>query len=304
MSFSLSFAQVTRAAPWPARYGHACVAWQGRLWLLGGTETCDEGRQLRDVWSSSDGLHWECMTEHASWPPRWAHAVFACGDRLVLIGGLDSVNPIHNLADIWTTCDGANWTQASAPAPWLPRHVWATAVAPEALWIIGGATSGQLYHNDVWRSDDGCAWRETDVVGPRFSPRKNHAAAVLGDGVYVLGGSVLDASAPHGARYVNDVWRSADGAAWDLVCERAPWRPRCFHHLLSWSDSLWLSGGNFGGADYSDAIWRSPDGANWDLISHFPWPRRHAETMTLWRGRVWVMGGTSTSHGTTAHNDI
>ncbi len=304
MQPSPSFDCVAHAATWSPRYGHACVAWQDRLWLLGGTETCDAGRQCNDVWSSADGLDWTRVTGAAPWAPRWGHAVFAIGGAMVLIGGLDSVSPIHNCADIWITHDGADWTLISERAPWTPRHVWATATTEQAIWLIGGATDGQLYHNDVWRATDGRTWSDAEAQVPRFAPRKCHAAAALGETLWVAGGSVRDADAPHGARYVNDVWRSADGSNWQLVKAHAPWRPRCFHHLLACHSALWLVGGNFGGAVYSDEIWRSTDGAHWQQAGHFPWEPRHAETMTIFRDRVWVMGGTSTSRGTSAHNDV
>ena len=60
--------------------------------------------------------------------------------------------------------------------------------------------------------------------------RAGLSAEVLGDHIYVFGGSQNDDSSIIGAGgparlYYNDVWRSADGIEWEQMTDAAPWEP-------------------------------------------------------------------------------
>lgn len=44
---------------WPARAGHACLAFQNKLWVMGGYTNTG---LLNDVWSSPDGVYWTQVT--------------------------------------------------------------------------------------------------------------------------------------------------------------------------------------------------------------------------------------------------
>src|SRR5262249_5746832 len=131
----LKYQQVLERAPWPARYGLGMVVFHDRLWVLGGTRTWRNGDQLNDVWSSEDGRHWRQELKSAPWQPRWVHATFAFADALWVIGGLASVDPIRNLNDIWSSPDGKKWTREVADAPWPARHVWATTIHQDRLYL-------------------------------------------------------------------------------------------------------------------------------------------------------------------------
>ena len=74
----------TAAAPWAAREAAAGVVFQGRLLVLGGVReyfTNTEGDLLNDVWASSDGKEWECLTPRAPWAGRAYHQVAASTSR-------------------------------------------------------------------------------------------------------------------------------------------------------------------------------------------------------------------------------
>ena len=63
-------------APWSPRAYHAAVVHDGKIWVLGGGNYVPRYQALNDVWCSSDGVHWERVTEHAPWAPRiWFSAV-------------------------------------------------------------------------------------------------------------------------------------------------------------------------------------------------------------------------------------
>ena len=63
-------------AEWSPRLASALVEFQGKMWLLGGTENYyfgDASSVKNDVWCSGDGVHWECVTNSAGWAPRAYH---------------------------------------------------------------------------------------------------------------------------------------------------------------------------------------------------------------------------------------
>ena len=57
---------VTATAPWSGRSGHQSVAFDNKMWVIGGNYT-------NDVWSSPDGSNWTQVTAHAAWSERTGH---------------------------------------------------------------------------------------------------------------------------------------------------------------------------------------------------------------------------------------
>ena len=268
---------------------------------MGGTRTLHDGSQLNDVWSTDDGDHWRQELASAPWQPRWCSALFAFADKLWLIGGLASVEPIHNLNDIWSSPDGKRWKREPAEAPWTARHVWAAAGHRGRIYLLGGATDGSHYYQDVLWSEDGVHWRSEAVVGPWFEKRKNLAAASHRDRLFLGGGSSIHPS----PRLLNDVWASRDGAHWTCVTSRAPWSARNVHVFLSYRDKLWLVGGEMGSAHYTNDLWSTRDGESWVREADgLTWLGRHSAGTVVFKDKVWVFGGTSTSTGTSSRNDV
>ena len=53
---------------WSKRSSHVMLEHNGALLVLGGYG--DDGSVLNDVWRTSDGMTWSCITEAADWSPR------------------------------------------------------------------------------------------------------------------------------------------------------------------------------------------------------------------------------------------
>ena len=70
--------------------------------------------------------------------------------------------------------------------------------------------------------------------------------------------------------YFNDVWRSRDGANWELVTEEAEWSARPGHQAAVLKDNIVLFGG-FGLITNPMDVWVSKDGADWVQVSISPW---------------------------------
>ncbi|MBI2440250.1 MAG: hypothetical protein HYV35_02650 [Lentisphaerae bacterium] len=140
--------RVLANAPWAPRglIGGSAI-FRDRLWLLGGGTYATANRPYRgygEVWSSADGLAWECHTKAAPWTPRVYHDVAVFDDRLWLMEG--SRVPGGNGNDVWFSADGAHW-QELPDTPWAPRHAASVFVFQNALWMMAGSYMGR----DVWK---------------------------------------------------------------------------------------------------------------------------------------------------------
>ena len=97
-------------APWSPRAYHAAVVHDGKIWVLGGGNYVPRYHALNDVWCSSDGTHWEQVTEHAPWAPRIWFSAVVYRDRMWVLGGWSN-NPSKNWGDVWYSQDGKDWTK-------------------------------------------------------------------------------------------------------------------------------------------------------------------------------------------------
>lgn len=262
--------QVADEAPWGRRAGLRVIELDGAFFLLGGRTPRDstlpgDSDIFSDVWRSDDlGVTWTQIVESGGdhWAPRAYFQAVHKDDRIVVLGGQDyglMENPFCELLE-----------QGLRPSPSL--GIDPDAPCPEFL-----PTSD--FFNDVWASADGVAWEQLTDDAP-WTERAGLSAEVLGDHIYVLGGSTNDDSSiigPSGPTrlYYNDVWRSADGTEWELLTSDAPWSPRAGASLVAFDGALWLFGGEIGFTcdplpdcepPYFNDVWRSTNGIDWELI--------------------------------------
>jgi hypothetical protein len=138
---------VTEHAPWPSRGGtEGLVVFGGRLWMLGGgtydTPTTPERLFYNDVWSTTDGVAWECHTAQAAWSPREFHETGVFDGRMWVLEGWNG----QNLNDVWCSSDGVAWHELPN-TPWAPRHAATVFVYNEGLWVV----TGNNMEADVWK---------------------------------------------------------------------------------------------------------------------------------------------------------
>ncbi|HMN47057.1 MAG TPA: hypothetical protein PKE27_20940 [Povalibacter sp.] len=197
------------AAPgFAARSAHKAVAFNGRLWVIGGVNASNS---FNDVWSTADGTTWVQETAAAAFSPRYGHQVVAFNGALWLLGGAtggDSATAIGS-DEIWTSTDGRAWTPVAAGAHFSARNEHAATVFGGRLYVVGGASRsgyfGVTYFNDVWSSADGVQWQR-DLTAAPFAPRKTHLLIPHAGKLHVIGGVATDRH--------HDIWRSANGVAW------------------------------------------------------------------------------------------
>jgi len=128
----------------------------------------------------------------------------------------------------------------------------------------------------VWRSRDGKTWERVTDHAP-WSPRAGAAVVEKNGYIYLLGGENGFSCPPGGfCSYFNDVWRSRDGARWELVTEHADWSARPGHQCQVLSDTIVCFGGfGFPTDPYVAAhpvdVWVSRDGKDWEKLDKGPW---------------------------------
>ncbi|NCF68909.1 MAG: hypothetical protein GWP61_23355 [Chloroflexi bacterium] len=309
---------------WAGRAGLQAVELHNRLYILGGRTPHPSmnnpfGSILwDDVWESRDlGQTWSRIAAgpvanpdnpDPIWPARGYFQAVTKGNKMFVLGGQDFTvvpNPIYPdncppgpvpcppvipasnfFNDVWSSTDGRSWQQLTENAPWQGRSGLSAIVFKGWIYILGGGTgddsaiggTGRVLFNDVWRSRDGASWEL--VTDSAEWPARAGAAVVEKNGyLYLLGGEdgflcdFVTGSCP----YFNDVWRSRDGASWELVTDSAGWSPRPGHQCQVLFDTIVCFGGF--GFPFGDPsvpvhpadVWVSRDGQNWVQVSDAPW---------------------------------
>ena len=183
--------QATSNAGWSPRLASALVEFQGKMWLLGGTEDYyfgDAASLKNDVWCSADGATWQQVTADAGWSPRAYHQAAVLNDTMYVFGGGNYVPEYFALNDVWASRDGANWTRVSEATPWHPRLWFSSAVYRGRMWVLGGWSNHPSKNwDDVWYSTDGAAWTQlkSRLIWPE---RHEHSVFVFRDKLWVAGG--------------------------------------------------------------------------------------------------------------------
>lgn len=137
---------VTPQAAFAPRDGAGAVGHRGKMWLLGGWNPRDKAHFPRirnnEVWSSADGVHWECHLPSAPWPPRQYHEVAIFDERMWVLEGYHD----GNRHDVWYSADGLNRCEWPG-TPWAARHAASVFVHDGAPWVA----AGNNMQSDVWK---------------------------------------------------------------------------------------------------------------------------------------------------------
>jgi len=195
--------RVTEKVPWGPRALHYTLAFQGKLWVMGGQTVPGFAKAdevfYRDIWNSDDGVNWRKVDpQEPYWPQRGmigGAAVFR--GRMYVMGGGTYETPKEPkrkfFNDVWSSPDGRHWTRHVEHAPWAPRQYHEVAVFDARLWVLEGWN--QTNRNDVWHSADGVTWHE--VKNTPWRPR--HAASVFvhDNALWMVAGNNME----------SDVWK-------------------------------------------------------------------------------------------------
>ena len=154
----------------------------------------------------TDGSDWrwvDAAPDGDTPQPRSGHGVTAVGDRMVVFGGLSADGGSEELNDVAVfqySKDGCRWTtaqqaaaEAVAEAP-CPRQGQAVVHSSKKAIVLGGEGAEDLLGDaailDLPTSES--AWVTPEVSGDAPSARRDHAAVMLGQTLFVFGGATRD----------------------------------------------------------------------------------------------------------------
>ena len=252
-------------AGWPGREDFQAVAYQGRLYVLGG-HTSQPYIDRNDVWSA-DGVTWreDKADNNAGWPARREHQAVVHNDRMYVLGGEADGAPGN---DVWSSADGVTWSLVTGSADWPARKRHQAVAHNGRMYVLGGSANGIA--NDVWSSADGSSWRFEGNADWRA--REYHQAVSHQGRLYILGGRDDNND-------FNDVWSSLDGKSWrqELADGNNFWLKRHKFKAVSRDGLLYVLGGARG-RDHilflKDDVWSSADGRSWTKVGNAGWSAR------------------------------
>lgn len=313
------------APDWRVRDGNT-LTWlpsTGRFWMVGGWNGLQEPdgfssvppgleyppeNTTNEVWSSADGATWDLELAHENdqFERRHVHNTALWKGALWMIGG-DAHQGYYN-HDVVMSEDGVHWTEVLAPGapPWEPRALQISGVYDGALWTGGGQSllgpeEEYVYHNDLWRSEDGVHWTQVAADGPGSDSR--WAGCGMTDGFVEFEGRMwLVGCARYrevaGHELSNEVWSTKDGSSWQLHTA-PPWAGKGWPNVVVWDGKLWVLFGYTTGdaasgwpAGNANEAWYSEDGEHWDALpADAPVPGSHAQGVAVTDGFLLYAGG-------------
>jgi len=213
-----------------------------------------------EAWTSVDGRSWQRQERLAL-----AGATItklAARDETIVAAGSDA----SGRAMVWSSADGAQWSQGLAPAPRaIVRSVAAVGDGFVALGRDGepDAGSGGIREPGVgrpaaWRSADGGAWTAAQVQGVDAAGAELSEVFRVADGFFAIGS---DATAPGQNPRTALIWVSSDARDWRIVGPPEHWG----RASANGRQAVVFSAADFG--TVALGAWSSPDGRNWTPLS-------------------------------------
>jgi len=288
----------TTSASFPNRRHHASLAYDGKVWVIGGW---DGTNYMNDVWYTSDGATWTRATASANFDARTYHAACVFDGKMWVIGGQGVVGADGGTRawrkDVWYSTDGKTWTRETATAPFGERTFHKLLAydsgSGEKMWLIAGTDNESLdiSNNDVWSTSDGSSWTRV-TSSAAFSARVYFDALVYDSKMWVIGG--------FDTNRLNDVWYSTDGSTWTQANGSADFEERTDFVALNYDGYMWVLGG-YHTPDYDNDVWRSTNGVTWTEQSFAnSFTPRIFSSGVVQNSKMWILGGTTT----VANNDV
>ncbi|WP_165780164.1 choice-of-anchor D domain-containing protein [Leptospira hartskeerlii] len=277
------YSKVTDSAAWIDRRGHSSVAFNNKLWVMGGVGYTN----YKDIYSSSaNGASWMLVNSNPPWGYRTYHSSLVFNNKMWVIGGSEKTdgNVYYRRNDAWSSSDGVTWTKETNSAPWLGREQFGAVVFDNKIWVMGGETNtSPTFANDVWYSSDGVNWTlATSNAG--WAPRSYFAVYAFDNKLWVAGGW-----GGEGVEQLRDVWNSSDGVTWTKVTDTPAWSKRSAMAYVVYNNAMWLLSGYGGHYTLYDSF-KSTDGINWTYVPS-TWGSRDTHSAVVMNGKIWVMGG-------------
>ena len=290
-----------------ARYYHASVAYNGYLYVIGGTTGTSQNdiQHLLIDTGTPTGLGAVGATTqqtNAFTTARYHHTSVAYNGYLYVIGGTTGVTPQNDIQYCPINADGSVGTCVQQTSAFTTARHSHTSVAYNGyLYIIGGNT-GSL-QNDIQHcpiNSDGSVGTCVQQTNAFTTARRNHASVVYNGYLYILGGNTGTAQ--------NDIQHcpiNADGSVGTCVQQTAAFTgARDGLTTAAYNGYLYVVGGNAG--TWQNDIQHCPinsDGSVGTCVQQTAafTPARDSHTSVAYNGYLYILGGYS---GTADQDDI
>lgn len=267
---------------------------------------------------------WQKITLDAAFAPRDGAGALTYKNKMYLIGGWNPSDKTHFPKicsnDVWTSTDGQSWAcikpntfgtpKFDPKNDWEGRHTAGYVLHQDRMWIVGGDGNQGHYHNDVWSSADGVAWRrESADAGVPWHPRALHYTVAYKNKLWVIGGQTIPQFAPAEQFYYDDIWVSENGKDWQNIKPQGKrWPQRgMIGGTAIFHDRIWLLGGgtydtpSIPSRKFFNDVWSTDDGFHWTCHTEkAAWHPRQYHDVAVWDDRLWVLEGWNQSN----RNDV
>ena len=192
------------------------------------------------IYRSADKKTWETLSEQSNLPKRFFYHPFVFQDKLWIIGGEDER---QQFADIWNSEDGVHWTKQKDNLPFGKRSGSLIVQLNNRLYLL---------NNDVWSSSDGLNWQQETNEIVKGEQIFGYAALVYDQKIWLLGCN-------RNGQFSSQVLVSSNGKQWEGM--DAPWSPRGGIAATVHNNSIFMTGGKYGGTPdhtefiYSNDLW-------------------------------------------------
>lgn len=275
----------TETSEFSPRFSHETFEFKNSLWVVGGRIA---NIFLDDVWVSSDGISWSCVTDGLPIVEKFQKC-------------LVMNNTIWAIAsnELWSSSDGTNWNLVNSNLPFVAdssnriRKNFSTVVFHGSLWVIAGYLDNDrfgadVWMNDAWYSSDGTNWHLANPwgVGTR---RMGSAAVVFHDAIWLIGGDFDYGSF---ARFENKIACSRDGTNWHNFTP-VNLTQRYLAEAVVHNNKLWILGGTSCGPVQAEDAMYSHDGTNWTIYDdNPPFVGLYQFRSVVFKNRIWIQSGT------------
>ncbi len=290
-----NFKVINPAASFDPRWGHTCLVFQDKMWIVG--VYVSDGAPLygNDIWNSTDGISWSKVSTTTIFPIRTLHSSVVFDNKMWVIGGYSSTAP-NNRNDVYYSTDGANWTLSTNNAAWPGRKSFDAFLLNSKMWIIGGYESNSPYTlNDIWSSTDGNNWTRDSLPLPITARSTNNGpvtyqtsfATTLNNSLYLYGGWNITFG------YFSDLWKASHISDITLLSSQnyTALSARTNTQSVNFKNKLFVIGGADNSTKYSD-VWTSTDAETFIReTSSAGFSARSGHQVVSFFNKLFVIGG-------------
>lgn len=165
------------------------------------------------------------------------------------------------------------------------------------------AVLAMLIGSHVHAEDPRYVWKQiTDKAA--FAPRDGAGALTFQGKLWFIGGWNPSDKKFFPRICNNEVWNSADGAAWTLIKPNTflddkfdpaqDWEGRHTAGYVVYKEKMWIIGGDVNQGHYQNDVWNSTNGKDWTFVNRgrpVPWRPRALHYTVVHQDKIWVFGG-------------